>query len=164
MLIHCSCLSTTFSVDFLLPVCIGEDWVGVVYRDKEATLCLMDAHDITNKALLCDPSFDVEAMKWFKCKYDRIWIQHDQRHKIKLDGTTFVAQTRAHSGTMMRNDGVNLAPFVQTTTTQPHYQWDIASTAWVLRYSNAYFEQNRPRKTSLVPLSGDHKFSFFSLQ
>ena len=157
-------------MDFLLPVCIGEDWVGVVYRDKEATLCLMDAHDITNKALLCDPSFDVEAMKWFKCKYDRIWIQHDQRHKLKLDGTAFVAHNR--NVARAQNDDVhgripqnaNLAPFVQTTTTQPHYQWDIASTAWVLRYSNAYFEQNRPRKTSLVPLSGDHKFSFFSLQ
>ena len=41
-----------FSVDYLLPVRIGDDWVGVVYRDGVPTQALMDFYDITNKALL----------------------------------------------------------------------------------------------------------------
>ena len=57
---------TIFSVDYLLPVRVGNEWVGVVYRDEECKMALMDHHDITNKAFLCDPSFNIESMKWFK--------------------------------------------------------------------------------------------------
>ena len=44
------------------------------------------------------------------------------------------------------------------------YRWDIASQAWVERYSNKYFEQSPAAHRMLVPLNDLYKFSFFSLQ
>jgi hypothetical protein len=67
-----------FSVDYLLPVQIGDDWVGVVYRDGVPTQALMDFYDITNKALLCDPSFAVGRLSMFEVsRYHRLRIVPD---------------------------------------------------------------------------------------
>ena len=67
---------TIFSVDYLLPVQLGNEWVGVVYRNNECAMALMDRYDISNKAILCDPSFDVDALKWFKSDYSKLRILH----------------------------------------------------------------------------------------
>ena len=40
-------------------------------------MALMDCYDITNKALLCDPSFDVDALNWFKSDYSKLRILPD---------------------------------------------------------------------------------------
>merc|ERR1719474_803258 len=55
-----------FSVDYLLPVRIGREWVGVVFRDGVPIQALMDCYDITNKAILCDPAFDTERVSMFR--------------------------------------------------------------------------------------------------
>jgi hypothetical protein len=63
----------------LLPVRIGDDWVGVVYRDDVPTQALMDFYDITNKALLYDPSFAVDQLSMFEApRYRRLRIVPDQ--------------------------------------------------------------------------------------
>ena len=67
-----------FSVDYLLPVQIGDDWVGVVYRDGAPAQALMDLYDITNKAILCDPAFDTERVSMFENpRYHRLRIVPD---------------------------------------------------------------------------------------
>jgi len=66
-----------FSVDYLLPVRIENNWVGVVYRDMDPVMALMDIYDVTNKALLCDPSFNVDGMGWFENWYTRLRIVPD---------------------------------------------------------------------------------------
>merc|ERR1719356_1649503 len=71
-----------FSVDYLLPVRIGTNWVGLVYRDNESAMVLMDGYDITNKAILCDPSFDARSLNWFRSNYDRLKIVPDEVWKV----------------------------------------------------------------------------------
>jgi len=67
-----------FSVDYLLPVQIGRDWVGVVFRDGAPVQGLMDCYDITNKAVLCDPSFAAERVDMFQSpRYNRLRIVAD---------------------------------------------------------------------------------------
>ena len=101
--------SSTFrNVDYLLPVRVGQDWVGVVYRDMEPIMALMDVYDIANKAILCDPSLSPEQLPFAQGQYNRLKIL-------------------------------------------PDHQWDTSSMEWVMMYSNAYFEQFKPRKTHLVP-------------
>jgi len=66
-----------FSVDYLLPVQVDSHWVGVVYREGECTMVLLDGYDIVNKALLCDPTFDIHSIDWFKNPYDRLRVLDD---------------------------------------------------------------------------------------
>jgi hypothetical protein len=67
-----------FSIDYLLPVQVGEEWVGVVYRDGVPTQALMDHYDITNKTILCNPSCDVTALNMFQNpRYQRLRIKPD---------------------------------------------------------------------------------------
>jgi len=67
-----------FSVDYLLPVPIDDNWVGVVYRNGVPQQALMDHHDITNKVLLCCPSFDVERVSMFKnARFNRLRLVSD---------------------------------------------------------------------------------------
>jgi len=66
-----------FSVDYLLPVQVGSDWVGVVYRDYDCAMALLDGYDITNKAILCDPAFKVQALEWFHNGYNRLKVVPD---------------------------------------------------------------------------------------
>jgi len=73
-----------FSVDYLLPVRIGPNWVGVVFRGTEPVMALMDIYDISNKALLCDPSFNVEGMRWFQNWYNRLRIVPDSPFEGEL--------------------------------------------------------------------------------
>jgi len=68
-----------FSVDYLLPVRVGQDWVGVVFRDMEPIMALMDIYDITNKALLCDPAVDVEALPFAQSPFNRLKILPDHQ-------------------------------------------------------------------------------------
>ena len=67
----------TFSVDYLLPVQVDGNWVGVVYRDGQCIMTLMDHYDITNKAIQCDPSFDIQSMDWFTNDFNRLEITPD---------------------------------------------------------------------------------------
>jgi len=71
------CRAEDFSVDHLLPVRVGGDWVGVVYRGGEPFMALLDIYDITNKALLCDPCFGVDGMEWFRNGANRLRIVAD---------------------------------------------------------------------------------------
>ena len=78
-----------FTVDYLLPVRIGTNWVGVVYRDGVPVQGLTDCYDIINKAVLCDPSFNVESLRWFKNSYDRLRVVSDEilaeREDMKIE-------------------------------------------------------------------------------
>jgi len=69
-----------FSVDYLLPVQVGRHWVGVVFRGGAPIQALMDWHDVTNKAILCDPSFDTDRLDMFRSpRYNRLRIVADDR-------------------------------------------------------------------------------------
>jgi len=68
-----------FSVDYLLPVPVGQDWVGVVYRDMEPIMALMDVYDITNKAILCDPALDAKSLPFKGGAYNRLKILPDHQ-------------------------------------------------------------------------------------
>jgi len=76
-----------FSVDYLLPVQMGANMVGVVYRNTECTLTLMDGYDISNKAVLCNPSFDVQAFKWTENSYDRLRVVSADQMKVNMSPT-----------------------------------------------------------------------------
>jgi len=69
--------SKRFSVDYLLPIRLESEWVGLVFRDCQPVMILLDRHDITNKVILCDPSFDVAAFQWFDNSFDRLKIVPD---------------------------------------------------------------------------------------
>jgi len=96
-----------FSVDFLLPVRVDNEMVGVVYRDMDPIMALMDVYDIANKAILCDPALHPDQLPFKQGQYNRLKIL-------------------------------------------PDHQWDTTSMEWVMMYSNAYFEQFKPKKTRLV--------------
>ena len=65
-------------MDYLLPIRIHEDWIGVVYRKGIPTQALMDVYDIGNKARLCDPSFDIRTLSMFKNpRFNRLRIIPD---------------------------------------------------------------------------------------
>jgi len=66
-----------FSVDYLLPVRIGSNWVGVVYRDNDCAMALLDGYDITNKAILCNPRFNVNQLDFFQNSYTRLKVVSD---------------------------------------------------------------------------------------
>jgi len=66
-----------FSVDYLLPIRINGDWVGIVFRNGKPSQGLMDCYDITNKAILCDPTFDEQNLKWFTNTHRRLRILND---------------------------------------------------------------------------------------
>lgn len=72
-----------FSVDYLLPVSLGQDWVGVVYRDMEPIMALMDIYDITNKAILCDPSMNPDDVPFRGGPYNRLKILPDSKWDLK---------------------------------------------------------------------------------
>jgi len=74
-----------FSVDYLLPVRVGADWIGVVYRNGHCLMALMDRYDITNKAILCDPSFDVDQLKWFKNRCNKLRVIRE--HRTRSNGS-----------------------------------------------------------------------------
>ena len=65
------------SVDYVLPVQIGRHFVGVVFRDGDSVMALMDGYDIINKAVLCNPSFDKQHLKCFRNPYDRLLVVRD---------------------------------------------------------------------------------------
>jgi len=68
-----------FSVDYLLPVQVGNLWVGVVYRDSECSMALLDRYDIVNKAILCRPQFDVQSLNWFHNEFNRLRVVPDEQ-------------------------------------------------------------------------------------
>lgn len=70
-----------FSVDYLLPVQIQSNWVGVVYRKGQCVMALMDLYDISNKAILCDPSFNVKSLDFFQNEYNRLKIIMDDEEQ-----------------------------------------------------------------------------------
>merc|ERR1719195_2123716 len=73
---HCKKLED-FSVDYMLPVQVGHDWVGVVFRDNDCAMALLDGYDITNKAILCNPRFNVNQLDFFQNSYTRLKVVSD---------------------------------------------------------------------------------------
>jgi len=67
-----------FSVDYLLPVPVKDVWVGVVYRDEECSMALLDRYDISNKAILCDPTFNTRSLEWFQNGFNRLRVFQDE--------------------------------------------------------------------------------------
>jgi len=86
-----------FSVDYLLPIEIQSNWVGVVYRKGQCAMALMDKYDISNKAILCDPSFDVKRLDFFQNEYNRLKIVMDddeeQKSSESNESTTWTPPT-----------------------------------------------------------------------
>lgn len=80
-----------FSVDYLLPVQIGDVFVGIVYRDNVPVQALMDCYDITNKAKLFDPHFDLKTLSMFNnARYNRLRvIAHRKGDKVVNTGHPF---------------------------------------------------------------------------
>ncbi len=68
----------------MLPVQVGNEWIGVVFRNDECTMALLDHYDISNKAILCDPSFNMDAIQWFRNSFSRLRIVPDEecRHSV----------------------------------------------------------------------------------
>lgn len=75
--LSCPYTVSIYSVDYVLPVRIGNNSVGVVYRDGECVMSLLDGYDITNKATLFNPSFDKQRLKYFRNSYDRLRVVRD---------------------------------------------------------------------------------------
>merc|ERR1719295_1229848 len=85
-----------FSVDYLLPIRIGDDWVGIVYRNGYPSQALMDCYDITNKAILCDPTFDEQRLSWFTNTHRRLRITtNDGRRTDSVRSITDSASMRS---------------------------------------------------------------------
>lgn len=72
---------TVFSVDYLLPIEVEGNWIGIVYRNGHCIMALMDRYDITNKAILCNPSFDIQSMERFKNQCNRLKVVVDDQSK-----------------------------------------------------------------------------------
>jgi len=90
-----------FSVDYLLPVPIDGNWVGVVYRNGVPQQALMDHHDITNKALLCNPSFDVDRVSMFRnARFNRLRLVSDDDETVRS----------VHSMSDSRSDEMSVSP------------------------------------------------------
>ena len=75
-----------FNVDQLLPVQVGDgrDWIGVVFRRGLPQVTLIDAYDICNKAILCEPSFDASRLDFFVCRYNKIRIAPDAQSNVSV--------------------------------------------------------------------------------
>lgn len=72
-----------FSIEYLLPVLLGTDWVGIVYHDNQSVEVLLDSYDIVNKAILCDPLFDAHGFQWFGNSFHKLEIEPDRpRHDM----------------------------------------------------------------------------------
>jgi len=69
----------------------------VVYREGECTMVLMDEYDIVNKALLCNPSFDVHSLDFFKNPYDRLRVLDDDRMDAVTDKESLTVLTNSPS-------------------------------------------------------------------
>ena len=68
-------------VEHLLPVQIGDEWVGVVFHNGKPAKALMDRYDIVNKALSCDPSFNIHSMDWFDNHHLKLHIVRNEATK-----------------------------------------------------------------------------------
>jgi len=77
--------SPGFSVDYFVWIRVSGESVGVVFRGGEPVMALMDRYDITNKALLCDPSFDVDALDRFTSPFGKIRILTDSDYERHLN-------------------------------------------------------------------------------
>merc|ERR1719433_2467114 len=94
-----------FSIDYLLPIRIGDDWVGIVYRNGYPSQALMDCYDIANKAILCDPSFNEKRLSWFTNTHHRLRI------KLSDDGKrTDSVRSITDSASMQSSPSATTAP------------------------------------------------------
>jgi len=115
--------SKKFSVDYLLPVRLGSDWVGTVYRDNEFVSILYDRYHVTNKAILCDPSFDVECFEWFQNAFAGL--------KIVEDDAESVAPQSAFSDSSSDADTVVVSPSHSEQFQNPP---SLAAPCWTVQY------------------------------
>jgi len=60
--------------------------MGLVYRNGESVMILLDFYDITNKAILCNPAFNPSHMRWFKNSFHKIKIEPDD-HEMRTSMT-----------------------------------------------------------------------------
>lgn len=71
-------------MDYLLPIQVHGEWVGVVYRDEDCAMALMDGYDVGNKAILCNPAFDPCKVEWLRSnsnEHNRLRIIMDEEWK-----------------------------------------------------------------------------------
>ena len=66
-----------FVVDQALPVCLDGDWVALVFRGDTPVLTLLDAWDIANKAILCEPAFDQRRLRFFANAFNKLCVDVD---------------------------------------------------------------------------------------
>jgi len=111
-----------FSVDYMLPVQVGHDWVGVVFRDNDCAMALLDGYDITNKAILCNPAFDVRALEFFRNRYTRLKVIPDET-MMRRNPTLNMMVEREHSLetqlSMQSMDSVTVSPSTTMTESSP---------------------------------------------
>jgi len=84
-----------FSIEFLLPVRLENDWIGVVYRNNESVMVLLDFYDITNKAILCNPGFDPSSLRWFRNSFHKLKIEPDDEEKEAVEALSPMAFEQA---------------------------------------------------------------------
>lgn len=70
-----------FSIEYLLPVQLGTESVGIVYQNGESVSVLLDSYDIINKAILCDPLFNAKGFQWFRNSFNKLEIVPDHDHR-----------------------------------------------------------------------------------
>jgi len=127
---HCKKLED-FSVDYMLPVQVGHDWVGVVFRDNDCAMALLDGYDITNKAILCNPAFDARSLEWFRNRYTRLKVIPDETMMRRNHPTLNVMVDREHSLetqlSMQSMDSVTVSPSTITEMMDHHRSPSISS-------------------------------------
>jgi hypothetical protein len=96
-----------FSVDYLLPVQMGPHSVGVVYRDTDCSMVLLDGYDISNKAILCNPSFDIQSLNWFSNQYDRLKVVSDEEWMRSVQSTKSVDSVPMTTPMLGREDSLH---------------------------------------------------------
>ena len=74
-------------------------------------MVLLDGYDITNKAILCNPSFNTRTLEWFQNDYDRLKIVPDNVWPQGMNG--MVGESRSPSMTPQTSPSVSALPFSQ---------------------------------------------------
>mmetsp|Transcript_50451 Transcript_50451/g.45220 ORF Transcript_50451/g.45220 Transcript_50451/m.45220 type:complete len:782 (+) Transcript_50451:485-2830(+) len=106
-----------YSVDQVLPVNIRDDeWIGICYRSGKPVMDLFDGYDITNKAILCDPTFNKTRLSFF----------NNNIYKIEITPRDHSYQPPTPSLSL---SSCSYTPTPDTPQMQPEYDIDITPLA-----------------------------------
>ena len=94
-------------------------------------MTLMDHYDITNKAIQCDPSFDIQSMNWFTNDFNRMRIIRDVSWKMrKSKRRKFMKSNRSLSGVTSGVDvDTDFAAKVATQSPSPVLSDTVSSSS-----------------------------------